>query len=197
MANVLESELGPLYAVKWIFKAAMLGDSTAELRLGQMFLEGRGLTQDAKEGEKWLTRSAVQGNREAIYMLEKGPVETVSLSVSEGGASSSSSASSLSHSTASASSAERGASSSLPLSAAPGIAHTHSSLFHAYEETESLVQEPVRSVKQKVELGGPITLLDRTSAFFHHPTTGASGRNVRPKIEPKEAAESVLPCFNF
>ena len=45
------------------------GNSNAQLMLGFMFDQGRGVPQDYAEGEKWFRKSAKQGNIGAQYTL--------------------------------------------------------------------------------------------------------------------------------
>jgi S1-C subfamily serine protease len=52
-------------AFKWFTKAAEQGHAGAQLILGVMYYNGKGVPQDYKEAVRWFTRSAEQGNAEA------------------------------------------------------------------------------------------------------------------------------------
>lgn len=49
--------------------AAARGDVSAELRLGTMYLYGRGISQDVSQARFWLGKAAEQGNAKAMYLL--------------------------------------------------------------------------------------------------------------------------------
>lgn len=45
------------------------GDAEAQYMLGDRYLNGEGVTQDASEAVKWLRKAAEQGNDEAQFAL--------------------------------------------------------------------------------------------------------------------------------
>ncbi|KAG0239404.1 hypothetical protein BGW41_007668 [Actinomortierella wolfii] len=73
--------------VKWIFKAAIQGDSNAQFYLGVRYEDGQGVTQSHVEAVKWYTKSALQGNASGQHNLanmylegrgvEKNPAEAL------------------------------------------------------------------------------------------------------------------------
>jgi len=56
-------------SVKWWRKAADLGDANAQLQLGILYSEGKGVEKDEKESVKWWTKAAEQGNGDAALLL--------------------------------------------------------------------------------------------------------------------------------
>ena len=56
-------------AVKWQIKAAEQGNSAAQYYLGNMYTNGKGVTQDYKKAAKWYTKSAEQGYSKAQFNL--------------------------------------------------------------------------------------------------------------------------------
>ena len=69
--KVLESPSweDPVEAATWYMKAAQRGDSYACGRLGELYVEGRGVSQNRAEGERWLRLAARRGRVEAQYTL--------------------------------------------------------------------------------------------------------------------------------
>jgi TPR repeat protein len=59
----------PPQAALWVRSAAEHGIPAAQLRLGRMLLEGRGIPRDECEAFAWFTRAARQGEAEALNML--------------------------------------------------------------------------------------------------------------------------------
>ena len=59
-------------AVKWYRLSAEQGNANAQLFLGGMYDEGRGVTQDYKEAVKWYRLAAEQGDAVAQYGLGVG-----------------------------------------------------------------------------------------------------------------------------
>ena len=59
-----------------LIEAAKLGDSFAQLQLGELHESGRGVTKDLEAAVQWYRQSALQGNAIAQYnlasMLEEG-----------------------------------------------------------------------------------------------------------------------------
>lgn len=55
-------------ARKWIEKAAMKGDSEAQLELGRFYFSDLGF-KDEKKGFEWVAKAAEQGNAEAEYIV--------------------------------------------------------------------------------------------------------------------------------
>lgn len=57
-------------AANWYREAAENGDAIAQVNLGQMYLNGRGVPMDYAEGLKWVRKAADRGNvNNAQYML--------------------------------------------------------------------------------------------------------------------------------
>jgi TPR repeat protein len=56
-------------SVQAIRSAASNGDAAAQLKLGEMYDLGQGVTQDYKEAVKWYRRAAEQGNAAARFAL--------------------------------------------------------------------------------------------------------------------------------
>jgi uncharacterized protein len=59
----------PVEAALWVRSAAEHGMAAAQLRLGRMLLEGRGVVRDEREAYFWFKRAVGQGNAEAMNML--------------------------------------------------------------------------------------------------------------------------------
>lgn len=59
----------PAHAAPWVRSAAEHGIPAAQLRLGRMLLEGRGVPRDECEAFGWFTRAARQGDADALNML--------------------------------------------------------------------------------------------------------------------------------
>ena len=66
----------PVDNTKWIRKAAELGDSEAQYKLGLMYLDGQGVKKDETEAVRWLRKAAEQGQPDAQlrlgWMYKKG-----------------------------------------------------------------------------------------------------------------------------
>jgi len=58
-------------AVKWLYKAAVKGNDTAQCYLGACYALGKGVTKDEYEAAKWLRKSARQGNVVAQKLLRQ------------------------------------------------------------------------------------------------------------------------------
>ena len=56
-------------AVKWYRKAAEQGDVDAQLALGDMYSDGRGVEKDFKGAAKWYRKAAEQGYASAQWLL--------------------------------------------------------------------------------------------------------------------------------
>jgi TPR repeat protein len=54
----------------WFQRAAEQGHPVAELYLGVMYAEGRGVPQDYVRAYMWFSLSAVQGEQRAVKILE-------------------------------------------------------------------------------------------------------------------------------
>jgi uncharacterized protein len=52
-------------AVKWFRKAADQGNPFAQIKLAEMYSDGRGVPQDYGEAVKWFRKAADQGNADA------------------------------------------------------------------------------------------------------------------------------------
>src|ERR1700722_2165316 len=61
----------PARAVLWVRSAAQCGVTAAQLRLGRMLLEGRGLARDEMSAFQWFQRAASRGDPEALNMLAR------------------------------------------------------------------------------------------------------------------------------
>jgi len=59
----------PEEAALWVRSAAEYGVPAAQLRLGRMLLEGRGVEVDERAALAWFIRAADQGNAEAMNMV--------------------------------------------------------------------------------------------------------------------------------
>ena len=59
----------PAEAAEWVGSAAQCGVPAAQLRLGRMLLEGRGLPRDPAAALRWFTRAAERGDAQALNML--------------------------------------------------------------------------------------------------------------------------------
>ncbi len=59
----------PAVAADWVRSAAEHGLPAAQLRLGRMLLEGRGVPRDEREAYGWFARAAERGDPEAANML--------------------------------------------------------------------------------------------------------------------------------
>ena len=57
----LMGEVNYNHAFGFYHIAALKGEKKAQFQLGQMYMSGRGITQDFQKGVQWLTRSANQG----------------------------------------------------------------------------------------------------------------------------------------
>jgi len=55
--------------IKVITAQANQGDAEAQLKLGDAYLRGRGVTQNGAEAIRWFRASAEKGNAEAQYVL--------------------------------------------------------------------------------------------------------------------------------
>lgn len=58
-------------AVSYFKKAADLNDDFSQYSLGTLYLEGKGVKKDEKEGIKWLNLAKNNGSKEAAELLEK------------------------------------------------------------------------------------------------------------------------------
>lgn len=56
-------------AAKWYRKAAEQGHYKAQLVLGGLYIEGRGVSKNEQEGAQWVSKSAEQGHLKAQYAL--------------------------------------------------------------------------------------------------------------------------------
>ncbi len=59
----------PAEAAEWVSSAAEHGIPAAQLRLGRMLLEGRGVPRDEKAALEWFARAARRGSAEAMNMV--------------------------------------------------------------------------------------------------------------------------------
>jgi len=59
----------PEEAALWVRSAAEYGVPAAQLRLGRMLLEGRGVEKDERAALSWFTHAAEQGDAEAMNMV--------------------------------------------------------------------------------------------------------------------------------
>jgi TPR repeat protein len=59
----------PHEAAVWVRIAAMHGLPEAQLRLGRMLLEGKGVAKDEKEALSWFQRASTTGNADALNMV--------------------------------------------------------------------------------------------------------------------------------
>ena len=57
-------------AAKYFRKAGDRGDATAQVYMGEMYLDGNGVQRDFEEAIRWLRRAAEQGHGLAIEQLE-------------------------------------------------------------------------------------------------------------------------------
>jgi TPR repeat protein len=55
--------------LKWVMKAAEIGDSEAQLKLGSIYFQGNGLPVDKSQAINLFNQSANQGNADAQYIL--------------------------------------------------------------------------------------------------------------------------------
>ena len=60
----------PQKAIEWYFKAAGYGIAHAQCKLGDMYLNGKGVSQSMAAAVKWYTRAAELGNEEAKTALD-------------------------------------------------------------------------------------------------------------------------------
>lgn len=56
-------------ALRWYRRAAEKGDASAQLELGLILRDGRGVTADPEEALQWLLKSAGQGQRYAMFVV--------------------------------------------------------------------------------------------------------------------------------
>ncbi len=59
----------PAEAAEWVLSAAEHGIPAAQLRLGRMLLEGRGVARDEEAALDWFSRAARLGSAEALNMV--------------------------------------------------------------------------------------------------------------------------------
>ena len=59
----------PDETARWVYAAAVGGSNTAQVNLGQMLLDGHGMTRDPEAAFRWFTISATAGNVDGINML--------------------------------------------------------------------------------------------------------------------------------
>ncbi|MGH8255416.1 MAG: tetratricopeptide repeat protein [Steroidobacteraceae bacterium] len=59
----------PAEAARWVGSAAESGVPAAQLRLGRMLLEGKGVPQDRAGARHWFARAAESGDAEGLNML--------------------------------------------------------------------------------------------------------------------------------
>jgi TPR repeat protein len=62
-------EPDPAEAIRWLEKAAALGDSRAEFELGMAYERGIGVDRDPRAAAEWFRRAADQGDKEAQFNL--------------------------------------------------------------------------------------------------------------------------------
>lgn len=72
-------EVDEYAAVNWIQKAADQGYAPAEYQLGQLYLEGRGLTQDHDRAYQWISRAADKKYAPAIDWMQTAKPKRASL----------------------------------------------------------------------------------------------------------------------
>ena len=60
-------------ALHWYGKAAQQQVPEAQLRLGDCYMAGRGITQDPDIARSWYERAAALGNAEAVIRLNQLP----------------------------------------------------------------------------------------------------------------------------
>ncbi len=58
-------------AMRWLTKAAEQGHARAQLQLGEIYENGRGVIQDYKAAIEWYRQAAEQGEAEAMFRLGK------------------------------------------------------------------------------------------------------------------------------
>ena len=58
-------------AVRWIRKAAELGDAAAQYNLGWMYDNGEVVSQDKAEAVRWYRKAAEQGDEQAQARLKE------------------------------------------------------------------------------------------------------------------------------
>ena len=59
-------------AVAWYREGAEKGEAAAQLNLGKVYLEGRGVSQSNAEALKWLRKAAEQANPDAAALIAEG-----------------------------------------------------------------------------------------------------------------------------
>lgn len=64
-----EDEMNQEEAFQWLRKAADLGNSTAQYKLGCCYMNGEGVQENKVEGAKWYRKAADQNDREAQFQL--------------------------------------------------------------------------------------------------------------------------------
>jgi len=57
--------------VKWFRKAAAQGKSYAEIGMGQLYEDGKGVTQDYQEAMKWYQKAEAHGDQAAKKSIER------------------------------------------------------------------------------------------------------------------------------
>ena len=62
-------EQGNAKAVGWYLKSAEQGNATAQCQLGNMYIDGSGVSKDRTKAVEWYRKSAEQGNATAQYRL--------------------------------------------------------------------------------------------------------------------------------
>ena len=58
-------------ALEWFSKAAEQGVALAQLAVGQLYMEGEGVSKNKIKAYEWLLKSAGQGNEDAQNSLDR------------------------------------------------------------------------------------------------------------------------------
>src|SRR3989304_662444 len=72
LANIYESDRNIFdigLAAMWYLQAAQLGSTEAQVRVGEMYLEGSGIRKDPGEAVVWVKKEAATGNPDALSNL--------------------------------------------------------------------------------------------------------------------------------
>lgn len=69
LLGILSEFKSDVEAARWYRKAAKLGDSYAQNRLGWMYANGRGVEQSDTEAVRWYYKAAMWGNASAQYKM--------------------------------------------------------------------------------------------------------------------------------
>ena len=62
-------------AFKYFEKSANKGDADAQHRLGHLYNDGKGVSQNLKKAQEWLVKAAAQGHKNAQKHLDSGTFE--------------------------------------------------------------------------------------------------------------------------